>query len=138
MKLKPFLLAWLVTAVALFILNGIFHGVVAADFFDRNMTGLGNAAVKMKDFNPVPIVILELLFDLCLVLIITRRKNEPVALREAVLTGGLFYLCTAASWNLANTATLVAWPVVVTLVDVTWHFVTGLLAGWMIGKLFNR
>lgn len=110
MKPGPFLLAWLVTSVILFALNGIFHGVVAAIFFDTHLSVLGDAAVKMKDFKPVPIIILELLLDFCLVIIITRVKNEKVVMKEAVLIGGLFYLSTAATWSLANTATLMSWP----------------------------
>jgi uncharacterized membrane protein len=92
----------------------------------------------MKDFNPIPVIILELILIFCLVLIITRFKNDQLSMRESVLTGGLFYLSTSATWNLANAATLVSWPHIVTVVDVLWHFVSGLLAGWIIYKLFNR
>ena len=137
MKPQPFFLAWLVTATALFVLNGIFHGVVAASFFDTQLSVLGNAVVKMKDFKPIPIVILELVLDFCLVIIITRDRNEKVVMKEAVLIGGLFYLSTAITWSLANAATLVAWPAIVTMVDGIWHFTTGMFAGWIIAKLYN-
>lgn len=138
MKPKPFFLTWIITSVVMIAVNGVFHGVAAAGFFDDHLAVLGNAVVKMKDFNPIPVIILELILIFCLVLIITRFKNDQLSMRESVLTGGLFYLSTSATWNLANAATLVTWPHIVTVVDVLWHFVSGLLAGWIIYKLFNR
>lgn len=137
MKAKHFAIAWLGTAMALFALNGAFHGGVAASFFDTHFEGLGPAAIKMKDFEPLPIVILELLLDFCLLAIISRFRAEKIVLREAMWIGGLFYFSTAASWNLANSATLVSWPIIVTLVDMVWHLATGLLAGFLICKLLN-
>jgi len=138
MKPKPFLLTWLVTSGTLFLLNGVFHGGVAANFFDTQLSVLGDVVLKMKDFNPGPIVILELLIDFCLIMIITGMKNEKVVMKEAVLTGGMFYLSTSATWNLANAATFVSWPVILTIVDTSWHFASGLFAGWIICRLFNR
>lgn len=138
MKTKPFLFTWGATFVALFLLNGLFHGVIAAGFFDAQLAPLGSAVRKMKDFDPAPIFLLELLLDFCLIVIITRWKNERIGRTDALRIGGLFYFSTATSWNLANAATFTTWSIPVVVVDIAWHFATGILAGWIIYKVFNR
>lgn len=59
-------------------------------------------------------------------------------MREAVRTGALLYFTTSATWNLANAATFVYWSPVVSVVDIIWHTLTGLIAGWLIAAVFNR
>lgn len=138
MTTKRFLIAWLGTTIVLFILNGIFHGVVAADFFDKNSEGLGAAAVKMADFNPAPVALLEVLLGFCLTWIISKTNTEKISLQDAVVIGGLFHLSTSASWNLANMATLVSWPVQLAAGDIAWHILMGIVGGWLIFKLGIR
>lgn len=138
MTTKRFLTAWAVTAIALFALNGVFHGLVAADFFDKNNAGLGDAAVKMADFNPLPIAILEVLLGFCLTWIFSKTNTEQLTLRDALTIGGLFHLSTAATYNLASMATLVAWPLQLLAGDVAWHILMGIVAGWLIYKIGLR
>lgn len=137
MKTKFFLLAWLSTAMVMIVLNGLFHGVVAAGFFDVHNAPLGGAVLKMADFKPAPIVILEFILDFALLSILFRWRNEPIVPQDAYRIGGLFYGSTAATWNLANTASFVEWSMLVTFVDVAWHTVTGIFAGWMLARIFN-
>lgn len=131
-------LAWLVTALTLVALNGLFHGVAAADFFDTHFAPLGDAVLKMADFRVVPVILLDFMLIFVLLVFITRWRPEPVNVREAMRTGALFFFATSATWNIANMATFVQWAPVVTVVDVTWHLLTGLLTGWLIAILFNR
>lgn len=135
MTTKRFLITWISTTVVIFILNGIFHGLAAADFFDKNLAGLGNAAVKMAHFNPIPVIILELLLVFSLTWILSKTHSAKTILRDAILIGGLFQLCTAATWSLANMATMVSWPVPLALVDIAWHTLMGALSGWLIYKI---
>ncbi len=130
-------LAWLVTAVAMVVLNGLFHGVAAAGFFDTHFAPLGDAALKMADFRVAPVVLLEFILDFVLLVFITRWRAEPVNVREAMRTGALFYFATSATWNIGNSATFVYWAPIVTVVDVLWHVLTGVVAGWLIARLFN-
>lgn len=134
---KRFLIAWLLTAVVLFILNGIFHGLLMADFFDRHMAGLAPAVVQMKDFNPAPIVVLELIIDGVIVWIIA-QSGMAVTTRNACMVGALVYLAGSSTWNLANRATFVSWPTVMAVVDIAWHVITGVLAGAIVAWIWNR
>jgi uncharacterized membrane protein len=135
MTTKRFLISWLAATVVLFILNGIFHGLVAADFFDKNLVGLGGAVVKMADFNPAPVAVLELLLVFCMTWIFAKTHSEKTTLRDVVTIGAIFQLCTSATWSLANMATLVSWPISLALVDVAWHTLMGALAGWLIYRV---
>ena len=130
-------LAWIATSVAMVALNGFFHGVAAAGFFDTHFAPLGDAVLKMADFRVAPIVVLEFILDFVLLVFITRWRPEPVGVREAMRTGALFYFATSITWNVGNSATFVSWSPVVTIVDVIWHVFTGLVAGWLIAQLFN-
>lgn len=131
-------LAWLLAALAMVVLNGLFHGVAAASFFDTHFAPLGPAALKMADFRVGPVILLEFVLMFVLLVFITRWRSEPVNLREAMRTGALFYFATSATWNIGNAATFVYWAPIVTVVDVLWHTLTGLVAGWLITVLFNR
>lgn len=135
MTTKRFLTAWLVTTIVLFALNGVFHGLVAADFFDRNFAGLGDATVKMADFNPLPVAILELLLAFSLTWIFSITGSENTTLRGALTVGGLFHFSASATWSLANMATFVSWPIQLAAGDIAWHVLMGVVAGWLIYKL---
>ena len=135
MKTKQFISAWLATTVVLFALNGVFHGLVAADFFDRNFAELGDSVVKMKNFNPLPVAILELLLTFSLTWIFSITSSASISLRGALTIGGLFHFSAASTWSLANMATLVSWPLQLALGDIAWHVLMGITAGWMIYKI---
>lgn len=50
---KKFFLSWLAAAVGTFVFNGLFHGLLAADFFDRNNAALGSAAGYCSGWAPM-------------------------------------------------------------------------------------
>ncbi len=134
MIIKKFFLSWLAAAVGTFVFNGLFHGLLAADFFDRNNAALGSAALKMADFKPLPIVLLELILAFSLTWILFRVGANGPTLKEALSIGALFHFSTAMTWNLANMASFVSWPLAVVAGDSLWHVLMGLLAGWLIYK----
>jgi uncharacterized membrane protein len=135
MTTKRFLIAWLVTSIVSFILNGIFHGLIAADFFDKNNAVLGAAAIKSSDFNPAPIAILEIILSFCIVWSLSKLNLNSKGMTNAIIIGFLFHFAAASSYNLASTATIVSWPFVCTVVDVPWHALMGVISGWLAYKL---
>ena len=58
--------------------------------------------------------------------------------RDGAFVGGLLGLVASLTWNLANHIVIVGWPMVVTLVDVSWHVGLGALAGYVMGRLLAR
>ena len=137
MKSKFFFYAWIGTAITLFLLNGLFHGLLVTNYFDRNLAALAPVMKSAEDLNLIPIIILELLLDFALVTIITLDKEEALSLKHCLIIATLFYASAALTFNLANSLMFISWPLPVTIADVLWHAATGVVAGWIIYKLYN-
>ena len=73
-----------------------------------------------SDINWTAAIIFYLLFIVGLVLFVIAPALEKHSWRHALLFGALFGLVTYATYDLTNLATLKDWPVLVTLVDLTW------------------
>lgn len=119
------------------VLNGVFHGGVAAPFFDSYLAPLGESVQKMADFKPAPIALLEAILVGLIYFFTTRDTTGKIAPSRGLLTGGLIELGSAGAWNLANQATFKSWPTAVTLVDISWHVISAALMGWVLVKLYN-
>jgi len=135
MNAKNFLLVWLLAFVLLFGLNGVFHGVLAAPFFDGHFAHLG-CVKKMSESNPAPVAILDLVLSFGMTLVITRKASGRIGFAEAALLGGLLNLISSGAWNLANVS-LMDWPVTVTIGDIAWHVALGCGGGILIAALAN-
>ena len=72
------------------------------------------------DINWPAAIIFYLLFIAGLVLFVISSAVEKHSWTHALLFGGLFGLITYATYDLTNLATLKDWPVIVTIVDLTW------------------
>jgi uncharacterized membrane protein len=54
-------------------------------------------------------------------------------LLQAILAGGVFGLVTYATYDLTNLATLKAWPIPITIIDLLWGtFVTAATSGFVV------
>lgn len=54
-------------------------------------------------------------------------------LLQAILAGGIFGLVTYATYDLTNLATLKAWPIPITVIDLIWGtFVTAATSGFVV------
>ncbi len=134
--MKKIILSWLFAFVLVFGLNGVFHSLAAASFFDSNLEHLSPVFKKMHDSNPVPVAILDFLLTGGMVLLITQGVKEKVNTGIAMRTGAAINLLTASAWNLANTS-MAEWPLKVTLADVSWHALLGCAGGFLIAKVWN-
>lgn len=135
--MKRLLLSTLPVFLLGMVLNGLFHGVVAAPFFDQHLAPLGESVNKMADFNPLPIAILEIILVSLIYYFITRDTVGQIAASKGLIVGALIELGSSGAWNLANQATLKNWSSTVTLVDISWHVISGAFMGWVMVKLYN-
>lgn len=126
------------TAFVIFILNGVFHGLVAADIFDKSLAHLSPAALKMADTNPAPVAVLEVLLVFSLGWMLSVTHTSETTLGRIVTIGALFQFCTSATWSLANMTTFSAWPLPLSLLDIAWHTLMGGLAAWLIYRFGLR
>ena len=136
MKTKNFLVTWGLTFVLVFGLNGVFHSGIAAPFFDNNLQSIASVK-KMKDSNPLPVALLDLIIVFTMTYLITNNKPSKIKIAEGAIAGGLINLATSGAWNLANTA-MFDWPLTVTLGDMAWHTALDCAGGSFIAWMYNK
>ncbi len=137
MKAKFFLLTWFPVFIFVFALNGLFHTVLAASFFDKHLSHLGQAVHKMADSNPVPVAVLDAIITLGMSYFIVRNTAGKISVTSGIIAGGLINLVSSGAWNLANAAVF-EWPLIVTIGDMTWHIGLGAAGGALMVLIYNR
>ncbi|MBK6610399.1 MAG: DUF2177 family protein [Sphingobacteriales bacterium] len=137
MKIKTFLICWLPTFVIVFGLNGVFHGQLAANFFDSNLNHLAPAIRKMSDVNPLWVALLDFILTFGMTYFICVRQTGKINLINAAFAGGLTNLIASGTWNFIN-ASLFSWPTNVITGDIAWHISLGVVGGFLIGTIYNK
>jgi uncharacterized membrane protein len=110
-----FLKLYGITLPIFFALDVVWIGVVAKPFYSKNIGFLMRA-----DVNWIAAILFYFLFIAGLVLFVIMPAVEKGSWMRALAHGALFGLITYATYDLTNLATLKDWPVLVTVVDMTW------------------
>jgi uncharacterized membrane protein len=126
-----YFMAFAATLVSLCALNFLFHQVLAADFFDRELQG---KVLPVRQLRPLWPTVIYAMSALAMVAFAARGPATASPWRAAVLGGGFVGLLTFGTWNLMNYAWLPGWPLSVVLVDTSWHIVCGLLSGAVLAR----
>ncbi|MFP4126079.1 MAG: DUF2177 family protein [Alphaproteobacteria bacterium] len=116
------LVAYLTTAVVFLVVDAIWLGLVARDFYASRLGDMMKSPVDLKiaaGFYAVYVI--------GIVIFAVAPALAADAWRTALVKGALFGFFAYATYDLTNLATLEGWPVTVTVVDVVWG--TGLTAG---------
>lgn len=138
MKIKTFVICWLPSFIVFFGLNGIFHSLLAASYFDEQLSAFRPSIKLMSDVNPVWVGLLDVLLVFGMTYFIVYRQGLKIEYGRAVLAGALINLISSGAWNFANTAMFEGWPFSLTMVDILWHVVLGAAGGALIAWLYNR
>jgi uncharacterized membrane protein len=125
-SLTRFLAAFGAALLSLAALNFLFHQVVAADFFDRQLNGV---TLPVRALGPVWPGLVYIMSAVAMVAFAARGATRASRRRGAVFGGGFVGLLTFGTWNFINLGWLPHWPVAVVVVDTSWHVVCGLLSG---------
>lgn len=96
----------------------IWLGVAAKNFYAKQIGFLMKANV-----NWAAAILFYLLFLAGLVVFVIAPAVEKGSWVRALLFGALFGLITYATYDLTNLATLKDWPLVLTVVDLTWGMI---------------
>ena len=96
----------------------IWLGVAAKNFYAKQIGFLMKANVNWS-----AAILFYLLFLAGLVVFVIAPAVEKDSWAHALLLGALFGLITYATYDLTNLATLKDWPLVLTVVDLTWGMV---------------
>lgn len=111
MKLK----LYVITLIAFLGIDSIWLGLVAPPFYRSQ---IGYIMVDTPNF--LAAGIFYLLFVVGMVVFVVEPGVREHSLSQAVLRGALFGLVTYATYDMTNLATLEGWPILVTVVDLTW------------------
>ena len=116
---------YFVALVTFLMIDGVWLTVVAKNFYAKY---LGYLMAKTPNLAAAGIFYLIYIFGL--VVLVLSPALQKGSLTTAILTGALFGLCSYATYDLTNLATIKDWPLLITLVDLVWGtFVTGAVAG---------
>ncbi|SDU34081.1 DUF2177 family protein [Stappia sp. ES.058] len=127
-------IAYLATAVVFFAIDYVWLTQVASSFY-RDRLG----ALMADEVNFAVAGAFYIVYVIGIVIFAVSPALKSSSWQDALLYGCLFGFFAYATYDFTNLATLRDWPVVVTLVDVSWGtFVTGVsaLAGYMIARNF--
>jgi uncharacterized membrane protein len=117
----------LVTLVTFVALDAVWLGAIARNLYRRE---LGHLLAPEVRWGAAGVFYLLYIAGL-LVLVVLPAQSFTLA--RAAALGAVFGLCTYATYDLTNLATLTRWPIGVTLADLAWgSFVTAVaaMAGW--------
>lgn len=137
MRTGTFLLCWIITFIVMFSLNGVFHELLAANFFDEQLSFFVSLIHPMSEVNPLWVGALDLILTFGMTYFITQLPS-PVSKTRAAFAGALLNLISSVTWNFANAAVFVGWPTAILPVDISWHFLLGSVGGLLIAVLYNR
>jgi uncharacterized membrane protein len=110
--------------------NLVQYGVVLVVFFTIDMVWLGIVAkgiyskylgyLMSPKVNWGAALLFYLLFILGLLVFVIQPALVSQSMSDLLLKAALFGLVTYATYDLTNLATIKDWPVVITLIDLTW------------------
>lgn len=119
MNIQIFLTLYIVSVPIFFIIDMIWLGLVAKNFYQSKLGHL------LGEVNWTAAIIFYLVFLVGLTFFATYPAALAGKVGQAVLFGALFGFFTYATYDLTNLATLRDWPLSVSLVDMVWGAVLG-------------
>lgn len=106
--------AYLLTLVTFLAIDAVWLGLIARDLYKRD---LGHLLAPNVRWGAAGVFYLLYVAGV-LILVVLPNLNAPVT--RAILLGAVFGLVAYATYDLTNLATLLRWPVRVTLLDLAW------------------
>jgi uncharacterized membrane protein len=132
MSFKQMVILYLITLAVFFLIDIVWLGVVAKDFYRLHLGTMLSPKVNWG-----AAILFYLLFIAGLLIFVIRPALVQGAVLPALLLGALFGLISYATYDLSNLATLKDWPLIVTVVDLVWGTALGGLVS-LISTLLGR
>jgi len=120
MSLKNTVFLYLLTLAIFFLIDMIWLGMVAKNFYRRQLGGILSPKVNWP-----AAILFYLLFVAGLLLFVISPALARGGALQALWRGAFFGLIAYATYDLTNLATLKNWPLLVTVVDLAWGAVLG-------------
>lgn len=113
--MKTFFIAYGAAITAFLVIDGIWLGLVAKNFYANHLGDL-----LKKDFLVLPGVLFYLMFTAGLVFLAVRPNQPEISLANIAFHGAIVGLMAYGTYDLTNLSTLKDWPMLVTIVDIAW------------------
>ncbi len=136
MKILFWLKLYLLTVPVFFAIDMIWLGFAARNFYKEQLHSLLSPQVNWG-----AALLFYFIYIAGILIFAVRPGLEAASLARTCLFGALFGFFTYATYDLTNLATLRDWPVLVTVVDITWGTVLGTLVSggsYLIGTWLGR
>jgi uncharacterized membrane protein len=136
MPVAKLILSYLLTTVVFFIIDMLWLGFIAKDFYSRHLVNFLSPHV-----NWVAAIVFYLLFIVGIFIFAILPAIDKQSWSHALIYGGLFGFFAYATYDLTNLATLSNWPMKVVIIDIIWGFVLTAsvsISGYFITQWLNR
>ena len=127
-----YLKLYIATLAAFFAIDMAWLGLMARTFYHQYLGYL-----MASNTNWLAALIFYLLFIVGLLVFVIVPGLEANSLKTTLVRAALFGLITYATYDLTNLATVKDWPLVITVVDMTWGTVLSVAVSYfsfMVGK----
>ncbi len=116
---------YLITVPIFFLIDLLWLGVLARDFYQRRLGYLMRPQINWS-----AAILFYFLFIIGIVLFAVKPALEVQSALRALILGALFGFFTYATYDLTNLATVKDWPLIVTVVDLIWGTVLCGAVSW--------
>lgn len=113
--MPAFFTLYAITLPVSLVIDFVWIGIIAASYYRAQLGSL-----MLPEVNFVPAAIFYLLFAATLVFFVISPAVEKQSLMYAIGAGALLGLTAYATYDLTNLATLVNWPLKMSIVDMAW------------------
>lgn len=111
----PFISLYVITLPIALAIDFLWIGIIAIGFYREQL-----GALMLPQVNLAPAILFYLLFAAALVFFVIAPALERQSLMYAIGAGAFLGLSAYAAYDLTNLATLVNWPLRMSIVDMAW------------------
>jgi len=112
---KPAIVAWFATVGAFLVLDGLWLGLVAREFYASRLGSLMRKPVLIT-----PIALFYLCYAAGLVFLAVRPYVPELSLGSVAVYGAIVGFLAYCTYDMTNLATVRGWPAIVSVVDLIW------------------
>ena len=130
--MRYYIKLYFITLIAFLAIDMVWLGLVARTVYQKYLGFL-----LAPSTNWIAAVLFYLLFILGILVFVVVPGLRANSLKATLLRAALFGLITYATYDLTNLATVINWPVLITVIDMAWGTVLSVLVSYisfMVGK----
>ena len=113
--MKPLAVAWLAAVLAFLVLDGLWLGLIARDFYASRLGELMRRPILIA-----PAALFYLFYAAGLVFLAVRPHRPELSLGDVALHGAVVGFLAYGTYDMTNLATVRDWPALVSVVDLAW------------------